>query len=396
MKKILFSLLGSLWIITLFSVWYSCAAERTTDYTDRQVGKAIERIATRWDWADRKPLLERLESVIPKATERLKDSPTALALLEQIWRVVNKKLEICISEEVWTWFASSNLNTNTNIRSIELNQVLSWGPPKDGIPALNAPTFIDIATANNGWYLTDTSEWIVIAQNNISKFYPYQILNRHEIVNDSVWDSHIAITFCPLCGTAIVFNREFDGEVINFWVSWKLYNSNLLMYDDRTESLRSQAIWRGVVGFYTDFQLEYIDSDVLEYNTFKEFYPDGLVLSDDTWYSRNYKIDSPYGDYESNDDLYFPVENSDATFPKKTILYVVNDTEKEISLWFLQKELAEAGSATLEVEWTTYLAKYTNWIVTVYTDERELQSFTQMWFSRTAHENYPRHLWEGE
>jgi hypothetical protein len=85
-----------------------------------------------------------------------------------------------------------------------------------------------------------------------------------------------------LCGTAIVFDREFDGEVVEFGVSGLLYNSNLLMYDNKTESLRSQAVGKAVVGFYTDLQLEYVDSDVQTFEKFAAQYPNGLVLSDDT------------------------------------------------------------------------------------------------------------------
>lgn len=394
MKKLILSIAMLFGISSVWLLWFSCVH---ASHSDRAVARAVESFVSNWERKNRKPLLEKVQRVLPAAKDRVSDNAHLTEILNQIEKAINDKLSICVSKDVAQWFASSNLATNTNIRSIELDEVLSWWPPKDGIPALNEPKFIDINTANNGGYLTSTSEWVAVSNNGTSKFYPYQVLNRHEIVNDTIGDQNIAITFCPLCGTAITFSREFDGKVVNFWVSGRLYNSNLLMYDDHTESLWSQAIGKGVVGFYTDYQLEYVDSDVMTYGEFVDQYPSGMVLSDDTGHDRNYKIDSPYGDYDNNDDLYFPVENLDSSLPKKTMLYIANDTETERSLWFIQEDLVETWSARIDADGVNYNALYSNGKVTITreSDGTQIWTFTQMRFSWTAHENYPRYLWEG-
>ena len=396
MKKILFGLATTTWILATSLLWYSCVSAE--DYTDRQVGRAVEWLISRGEWQQRKPLLQKLDTVLPVAKEKFAWRQSAIKILDQIQKAVTKKLSICISEIPEQAFSKSNLATNTSIRSIPLDEVLSGWPPKDGIPALSDPKFVDIATANQWGYLNDASEGIVVSDGDDSRFYPFQILNRHEIINDTVGNKNIAITFCPLCGTAITFSREFDGEVINFWVSGKLHNSNLLMYDDRTDSLWSQAMGRWVVGFYTDFQLEYVDSDVITYSKFVDSYPNGKVLSDDTWYDRNYKLNSPYGDYNTNDDLFFPVENLDTSLPKKKMLYVVNDTKNELSIAFVQEDLAMTGRATIIADGISYNAMYTNGKVQVVrgTDGTVLSHFTQMRFSWTAHDYYPRYLWNAE
>lgn len=173
-------------------------------------------------------------------------------------------------------------------------------------------------------------------------------MNWHEIVNDTIDANPVAVTFCPLCGSALVFDRRLpDGETVTFDVSGKLYNSNLLMYDDLTESLRAQAQGKGVVGTYTEVKLTRLPSQVMTAELFAENYPDGLVLSDKTGHDRDYTY-APYGSYDQNDVLYFPVANHDATLPKKEILYVVEDGEESIA--FLKADLIKQRSAVLTLD----------------------------------------------
>ncbi len=383
------------WTILTSMATMSCAS--AADYTDRQVSKAVESLVssrgTRWD---RKPTLERIDAVLPTAIERFAWRESAIKILSQIQKAVTDKLSICVSDTPEQAFSTFNLATDTSMRSIELNEVLSGGPAKDGIPALNNPKFVSISEANSENYLTDVSEGIVIKWWNVVKFYPYNILNRHEIVNDTVGGEAVAVTFCPLCGTAIAFNREFDGQPVTFWVSGQLYNSNLLMYDNISESLRSQAIGKAVVWYYTDFQLEYVDSDVLTYNEFTNQYPSGLVLSSDTGHERKYGLQSPYGDYDTNDDLYFPVSNIDSSLPKKTLIFVVNDIEENKSIGFIKDALKETETASIDADGVTYTASYNSGEVEILRNWVKLHSFNQMRFSWTAHESYPRYLWGQE
>ena len=121
---------------------------------------------------------------------------------------------------------NAGLNVNFTKSSIDLSQVLNGGPGKDGIPALTNPDFVSIVDAR----MSSGTQVMVVEHNGEVKIYPYNILVWHEIVNDYVGGKPLAITFCPLCGSAIVFDRQLDGEVIDFGVSGFLYESNMLMY----------------------------------------------------------------------------------------------------------------------------------------------------------------------
>jgi hypothetical protein len=119
-----------------------------------------------------------------------------------------------------------------------LTLIYDGGPGKDGIPTISDPQFLSLDAAK-----TKPSEWgVLVSIKDKHRFYPYNILVWHEIVNDSMAGKEYAVTFCPLCGSAIVFDRKVGGEILHFGISGKLYESNLLMYDDKTESLWSQAM----------------------------------------------------------------------------------------------------------------------------------------------------------
>src|SRR3989344_4868604 len=143
------------------------------------------------------------------------------------------------------------LNTDTGKSSIDQSKIVSGGPGKDGIPAISNPKFVDIGDEE----LSDSTSGILINLNKQTRFYPFNILVWHEIVNDSIEGSYIAVTFCPLCGSAIVFDRRVGDEILEFGVSGLLYESNLLMYDKKTESLWSQVLGEAVVGSYTGTKL---------------------------------------------------------------------------------------------------------------------------------------------
>ena len=117
------------------------------------------------------------------------------------------------------------------------------GPDKDGIPSIDSPVFIDQSDAG---FLEDDDPVIGIEIDGTARAYPISILNWHEVVNDSIDDTYFTITFCPLCGTGIAFNSNVDGEVLEFGVSGLLYNSDVLLYDRKTESLWSQIMGKAV------------------------------------------------------------------------------------------------------------------------------------------------------
>lgn len=187
--------------------------------------------------------------------------------------------------------------TDTSKKSIELSELKSGGPPKDGIPAINNPGFISSEEADS--WIDPSEPLISFEMNGIARAYPLQILIWHEIVNDHFGDTPVLITFCPLCYSAIVFDRRIDDETHQFGVSGFLRHSDMIMFDRKTESLWQQFTGEAIVGEYTGKKLEILPSQIISYQQFKEAYPDGQILSKETG------IDRPYGrnPYSGYDDV---------------------------------------------------------------------------------------------
>jgi hypothetical protein len=139
----------------------------------------------------------------------------------------------------------------------------------------------------------------------------------HEIVNDVIGGEAVAITYCPLCGTAMVFKRKVNGKLRTFGVSGLLYQSDVLMYDRETESLWSQLAMQAVSGKEKGAKLTWLESDHLTWKAWKEKYPQGQVLSTDTGYQRNYNSDA-YSSYFASEDIMFPVPITRNELAKKT------------------------------------------------------------------------------
>ena len=201
---------------------------------------------------------------------------------------------------------------------ISLDQIVSGGPPPDGIPSIDNPKFIPVQEANK--YLEGSELVLGLNINGDVRAYPLQILVWHEIVNDKVGDIPVAVTYCPLCFTNQVFNRTMDTrQILEFGTSGKLYNSNLVMYDRTTKSLWSQAMAQAIVGKLAGVRLDRIPFDVAYWKEWKQLYPDSKILSRDTGSTRPYGAD-PYGDYYTNKDVLFPVSNSDDRLGLKEIV----------------------------------------------------------------------------
>jgi hypothetical protein len=197
-------------------------------------------------------------------------------------------------------------------------QIVSGGPPADGIPSIDKPKFVQVQKAEE--FLEDSDLVVGLNIDGEVRAYPLQILVWHEIVNDKVGGVPIAVTYCPLCFTNQVFNRTMNGgQILEFGTSGKLYNSNLIMYDRTTKSLWSQAMAQGIVGKFAGVKLERIPFDVAYWKEWKQLYPDSKVLSTDTGSTRPYGAD-PYGDYYTNGDVLFPVSNSDDRLGLKEIV----------------------------------------------------------------------------
>jgi len=199
-----------------------------------------------------------------------------------------------------------------------LDKIVSGGPPQDGIPSIDSPKFQSVQEADK---ILEDSEFVLgLNINGDIRVYPLQILVWHEIVNDVVGGKPIAVTYCPLCFTNQVFNRTLiDGNIVEFGTSGKLYNSNLVMYDRKSNSLWSQALGEGIVGDYSGIKLEKIPFDIAYWKEWKKLYPESKVLSRDTGSVRPYGAD-PYGNYYTNDLILFPLANDDKRLGLKEIV----------------------------------------------------------------------------
>lgn len=180
--------------------------------------------------------------------------------------------------------------------SVSYDEIRSGGPPPDGIPPIDDPQFETIAAAV---WLQPQSPVIAVEIDGEAKAYPLAILTWHEIANDTIGGIPVAVTFCPLCNAALVFDRRVDGEALRFGVSGNLRNSDMIMWDDRTQSWWQQFTGEGIVGVHTGTQLELLPSRVVGFGDFAAQYPDGVVLSRETGNPRRYGT-NPYVDYDGN------------------------------------------------------------------------------------------------
>lgn len=202
--------------------------------------------------------------------------------------------------------------------SVPYDEIISGGPPPDGIPPIDNPIFESIEAASE--WLQDQSPVIALEVNGEARAYPLAVLMWHEIANDEIGGVPVAVTFCPLCNSAVVFDRRVEGETLRFGVSGNLRNSDLIMWDDVTESWWQQFTGEGIVGFYTGTELELLPSLVVGFNAFVERYPEGQVLSRETSFSRSYGS-NPYVFYDSSDQPFlFAGEVDDRLFPTQRVL----------------------------------------------------------------------------
>ncbi len=186
--------------------------------------------------------------------------------------------------------------TNFEKKSIDLEELLAGGPPKDGIPAIIKPKFTTLEEASN--WLDEKEPVIAVNLRGVSKAYPLQILMFHEIVNDRIGRTPLLVSFCPLCYSGIVFDRTINGMAVNFGVSGLLRNSDLVMYDQLTESFWQQFLGEAIVGDLTGTKLNIIRSQIISFSDFKQNYPEGLVLSKNTGFKRPYGM-NPYVGYDN-------------------------------------------------------------------------------------------------
>lgn len=218
-----------------------------------------------------------------------------------------------------TSYAQAANGFDLSKHSVPLDQIVSGGPGKDGIPAILKPIFV---SAGEAAFLRAEDRVLGLSQGGEAKAYPIKILNWHEIVNDSQGGQPVVVTYCPLCGTGIAFDSTIQGRRHTFGVSGLLYQSDLLMYDHQTESLWSQVGMHAVAGPLTGEKLTPIFLDHTTWAEWRAAHPATLVLSTKTGSFRNYDHD-PYLGYADRRDLMFDTTHFDPRYhPKEWVVGV--------------------------------------------------------------------------
>lgn len=180
---------------------------------------------------------------------------------------------------------------------VDVSQIISGGPPPDGIPPIDEPEFV--AVADNLDLYNDNAPVVALEVNGDARAYPAAVMIWHEIVNDTVGGVPVTVTYCPLCNSAVTYGREINGSETTFGTSGRLFASALVMYDRATESLWTHFDGRAVVGLLTGTQLDVYGSPLMAWSEFRTNYPDGLVLDETkTGHTRDYGA-NPYSGYDN-------------------------------------------------------------------------------------------------
>lgn len=218
----------------------------------------------------------------------------------------------------------SDWETDFTRHSVPLDEFVSGGPPRDGIPPIDAPRFAPLERAGG-----DGREPVIALEvGGEARAYPIRVLIWHEIVNDTIGGRAVAVTFCPLCNTSIVYDRALDGRTLRFGTTGNLRFSDLVMWDDATESWWQQFSGEAVVGELTGKRLERIPSQLISLAEFRERHPDGVALTEETGHDRPYGR-NPYTGYDDVDSPPFLLNGRDPDGrlpPKERVVSVETGT----------------------------------------------------------------------
>ena len=187
-------------------------------------------------------------------------------------------------------------DTDFSRASVSFDEIVAGGPPKDGIPAIDDPAFVSVAGKDR---IAAREPVMTLEFDGAEpRAYPIRYLMWHEIVNDTVAGRPVAVTFCPLCNTGMVFDREVDGQERVFGVSGLLRHSVMIMFDRETESWWQQGTGEAIVGAHLGDRLELLPAWMESWAEFRARNPDGLVMAEPDW-PRRYG-DNPYRNYDTS------------------------------------------------------------------------------------------------
>lgn len=195
-----------------------------------------------------------------------------------------------------SYWASEWPDTDFSKASLDFKQILSGGVPKDGIRSEDNPKFKPVAEEK---VIAETEPVITVLINGNARAYPLRYLMFHEIVNDTFEGIPVAVTFCPLCNSSVVFERVLNGKTVEFGTTGKLHNSDLIMYDRLTETWWQQYNGTGIVGELTGHKLNVIASRLESLHLFKQRFPNGSIMAEPTRLRGRYG-QNPYNGYDSS------------------------------------------------------------------------------------------------
>ena len=273
------------WILVPLLVLTACTAGRASPTAEDAARIAAE--------AEAEPTATELVPA-EDLTEKVEPTNTPLPDYSPETTELAPEAEEMDDRPSWLVSMTRSWNTDWGRHSVEYDELLGGGPPRDGIPSIDEPLFVSQEEASE--WLASNEPVVALEIDGDARAYPLQILTWHEIVNDTVGDVPVIVTFCPLCNSAVVFERQFDGTITEFGVSGLLRNSDLVMYDRVTESLWQQVTGEGIVGEMTGAQLAFVPASIVSLEDFSAAYPEGVVLSKETGYTRSYGR-NPYAGY---------------------------------------------------------------------------------------------------
>jgi len=270
----------------------------------------------------------------------------------------------------------------------KISSAISGGPTKDGIPAIDKPKFVPLSSFKR----SDDIQALVLKGEKEVKVYPYNILTWHEIVNDEIDGRPVFVTFCPLCGSAVVYDRTLpDGRVSTFGVSGSLVDSNMIMYDRLTENLWQQSTGEVIAGSFFPSTLQLLPFQLLAISEIRKLYPEALILSENTGYSRDYG-NNPYSGYETNSQFLFPLTDVDDSFPPKEMMVVFRADDTAVAVPWLK--LREIGRITEIIDGNQFTLEVSNEGKVFIFDESntEYPFYFEMWFSFAVQNKKQSHV----
>ncbi|MEX0696324.1 MAG: DUF3179 domain-containing protein [Dongiaceae bacterium] len=236
-------------------------------------------------------------------------------------------------------------DTDFSRHSVPFDEIISGGPPKDGIPSIDRPQFVPVAEAAG---IAEREPVIRFAVGDDVRAYPLAVLIWHEIVNDTVGGVPVAVTYCPLCNSAVVFDRRLDGRVLEFGTTGKLRHSDLVMYDRQTQSWWQQFVGEAIVGAMTGQRLTMLPARIEPFGRFRETAPNGKLLVPGDPRLRSYGV-NPYAGYDSAAWPFLLRAGYEDALPPLAYVVAVGDEAWPLSL-LQERGRVEAGDLVIAWE----------------------------------------------